>query len=53
MPLHSAELKSRFHALDAFLLEKAMYELIYEMNNRPDWVSIPLAGIAEFLEDPT
>jgi maltose alpha-D-glucosyltransferase/alpha-amylase len=35
--------------LDAFLLEKAIYEVGYEMNNRPDWVSIPLRGIAELL----
>ncbi len=35
--------------LDAFSLEKAMYELIYEMNNRPDWIHIPLTGIAEIL----
>jgi maltose alpha-D-glucosyltransferase/alpha-amylase len=31
--------------LDACRLEKAMYELRYELNNRPDWVRIPLAGI--------
>ena len=31
--------------LDAFLLHKALYELAYEMNNRPDWVRIPLKGI--------
>jgi maltose alpha-D-glucosyltransferase / alpha-amylase len=31
--------------LDACLLEKAMYELTYELNNRPGWVRIPLAGI--------
>ena len=31
--------------LDAFLLEKAIYELGYELNNRPDWVSIPIRGI--------
>jgi maltose alpha-D-glucosyltransferase/alpha-amylase len=31
--------------LDAFLLEKALYELQYEINNRPAWVHIPLAGI--------
>jgi maltose alpha-D-glucosyltransferase / alpha-amylase len=28
-----------------FLLEKAIYELNYEINNRPDWVVIPLRGI--------
>src|SRR5690606_31350993 len=31
--------------LDAYLLEKAVYELGYELNNRPDWVGIALAGI--------
>jgi maltose alpha-D-glucosyltransferase/alpha-amylase len=33
--------------LDAFLLEKAVYELGYELNNRPDWVDIPLCGIRD------
>lgn len=32
-------------ALDAFLLQKAVYEVNYELNNRPDWVRIPLRGI--------
>jgi len=36
--------------LDAFLLEKAVYELAYELNNRPDWVRIPIQGILELLE---
>jgi len=31
--------------LDAFLLEKAFYEVKYELNNRPTWVGIPLKGI--------
>lgn len=31
--------------LSAYLLEKALYELLYELNNRPAWVRIPLAGI--------
>jgi maltose alpha-D-glucosyltransferase/alpha-amylase len=31
--------------LDAFVLEKALYELLYELNNRPTWVHIPIAGI--------
>ncbi len=36
--------------LDAYLMEKAVYELGYEMNNRPDWVRIPLQGIEQLLE---
>jgi maltose alpha-D-glucosyltransferase/alpha-amylase len=35
--------------LDAFLLEKALYEIAYELNNRPDWVRIPLRGVLELL----
>jgi maltose alpha-D-glucosyltransferase/alpha-amylase len=35
--------------LDAHLLEKAVYELGYELNNRPDWVAIPLQGILQVL----
>jgi maltose alpha-D-glucosyltransferase/alpha-amylase len=31
--------------LDVYLLEKALYELLYELNNRPAWLRIPLAGI--------
>jgi maltose alpha-D-glucosyltransferase/alpha-amylase len=31
--------------LDGYLLEKAMYELLYELNNRPEWLRIPIAGI--------
>ncbi len=37
--------------LRAFLLEKAIYELGYELNNRPDWVIIPVKGIKHLLED--
>ena len=33
--------------LDAYLLEKGMYELLYELNNRPDWLPVPLAGILD------
>jgi maltose alpha-D-glucosyltransferase/alpha-amylase len=31
--------------LDAYLLEKALYELLYELNNRPAWLNIPISGI--------
>ena len=33
------------HLLDAYLLEKALYELLYELNNRPAWLHIPMNGI--------
>jgi trehalose synthase-fused probable maltokinase len=33
-----------------FELEKAVYELRYELDNRPDWASIPVAGIVRLLE---
>jgi maltokinase len=36
--------------LSIFELEKAVYELRYELNNRPDWVAIPVAGIVRLLE---
>jgi len=39
--------------LDAHLLEKAVYELGYELNNRPDWVRIPLMGILELVHPPS
>jgi maltose alpha-D-glucosyltransferase/alpha-amylase len=35
--------------LDAHLLEKAFYEIAYELNNRPDWLRIPLRGVLELL----
>jgi trehalose synthase-fused probable maltokinase len=37
--------------LKVFELEKAVYELRYELNNRPDWVSIPVAGIVRMLDE--
>ncbi len=38
--------------LSIFELEKAVYELRYELDNRPDWVAIPVAGIIRLLEEP-
>ena len=32
--------------LDLFLLEKAAYEVAYEAANRPDWIDVPVAGLA-------
>jgi maltose alpha-D-glucosyltransferase/alpha-amylase len=42
LPAKNAELGL---LLDAFLLDKALYELNYELNNRPTWTRIPLLGI--------
>jgi maltose alpha-D-glucosyltransferase/alpha-amylase len=37
--------------LGLFELEKALYELSYELSNRPTWAGIPLQGILEFVGD--
>jgi len=42
--------------LDAHLLHKAIYEINYELNNRPDWLGLPLHGVLQVLgmqEEPT
>jgi trehalose synthase-fused probable maltokinase len=39
--------------LAIFELEKAVYELRYEIDNRPDWAAIPVAGIARLLDEDT
>jgi maltose alpha-D-glucosyltransferase/alpha-amylase len=35
--------------LDFFLLEKAFYEIDYELAHRPDWLRVPLAGTLRIL----
>jgi maltose alpha-D-glucosyltransferase/alpha-amylase len=37
--------------LDLFIVEKACYELGYELSNRPDWVRVPLAGLLDLMRD--
>jgi maltose alpha-D-glucosyltransferase/alpha-amylase len=44
-PIVPAEGKEFQSLLEAFVLDKALYELVYELNNRPSWVRIPLNGI--------
>jgi maltose alpha-D-glucosyltransferase/alpha-amylase len=46
------DLSARRTLLGAFTLDKAMYELGYELNNRPDWVRIPLLGIRKLVAGP-
>ena len=36
--------------LESFTLDKALYELLYELNNRPDWVRIPLQGVLALID---
>ena len=35
--------------LDLFLIEKAAYEITYEVANRPTWIGVPLAGMARLV----
>ena len=37
--------------MQTFLLEKAIYELNYELNNRPDWVVVPIRGIKAIMRE--
>ena len=37
--------------IDLFTLEKALYEIRYELDNRPDWVGIPVKGVLDLIED--
>ncbi|MGE5180570.1 MAG: putative maltokinase, partial [Acidobacteriota bacterium] len=38
--------------LDFFLIEKVIYEIGYELNNRPDWVEIPMRGLLALMRLP-
>lgn len=36
--------------LDLFMIEKAAYEIGYEVSNRPDWLAVPLLGLTQLLD---
>lgn len=38
--------------LGVLVMEKALYEVAYEIDNRPAWVHLPLEGILDCLHDP-
>ncbi|HEX3769491.1 MAG TPA: putative maltokinase [Polyangiaceae bacterium] len=44
------ELAAREALLHFYLLEKCVYELHYELDNRPDWVTIPVFGLESLVE---
>lgn len=44
------DLREHRAVLDAFEIDKALYEAVYEARNRPDWLSIPTDAIARLVE---
>jgi len=46
-PLLPSDPRELATLLDVFLLEKALYELCYELDNRPTWAAVPLLGLAD------
>jgi maltose alpha-D-glucosyltransferase / alpha-amylase len=38
--------------LELYVFEKALYEVLYELNNRPAWIGIPLEGITGLIAPP-
>jgi len=50
LPILPAAKEGKKVLLDANLMEKALYEIDYELNNRPDWVNLPLQGVLQILE---
>lgn len=45
----AADAREHDHLLRAFLLDKALYEVVYEARNRPTWLPIPVAAITRLL----
>jgi maltose alpha-D-glucosyltransferase/alpha-amylase len=45
---HAAE-----QMLNFFLLEKAFYEIEYELAHRPEWLRVPLTGVLRILSQQT
>lgn len=50
-PFLPAAPENRQLLLDLFVLEKAVYEVAYELNSRPAWLSIPLTGVVAVMEE--
>ena len=50
LPILPASREGKKTLLNAYLMEKALYEINYELNNRPDWVNLPLQGVLQILE---
>jgi predicted trehalose synthase len=48
LPRDPAELDALLHL---FMLDKALYELEYELNNRPGWIAVPVEGLLRIIDD--
>lgn len=48
-PIYPADPETGRTLIGLFMLEKALYEILYELNNRPDWLTIPLRGLLALL----
>jgi maltose alpha-D-glucosyltransferase / alpha-amylase len=46
------ESEQRRIILDCYLIEKAIYEIGYELNNRSEWLIVPLRGLLDLVEAP-
>lgn len=49
-PSYPADAEAAQRLLDLFLIEKALYEIRYELSNRPSWLIVPLSGLLQLLE---
>jgi maltose alpha-D-glucosyltransferase/alpha-amylase len=52
-PLWIESAEERARLLRLHLLSKALYEIAYEADNRPDWIETPVRGVLELLEEET
>jgi maltose alpha-D-glucosyltransferase/alpha-amylase len=50
-PVHPDDPEAERALLDLFLIQKAAYEVGYELSMRPDWIEIPLRGLLALIED--
>ena len=51
MPGCPSDRPSALRLIRFFMLEKSLYEIAYELANRPTWVDIPLRGVLQLLQD--
>jgi maltose alpha-D-glucosyltransferase/alpha-amylase len=50
-PLLPPAYQLRYQLLDAYVLEKNLYELAYEIDHRPSWVHVPLSSLVEWFQE--